>query len=353
MANDAGHAGTDLADLSDSNATMDFFELLLQLERDGHQFGRAGQPGSEPARLGQTARMAFATSDVAAVIPHPAGGPPDVAVNVLGLLGPEGPMPLHLTRWVMERLSNRWFAGDTVGATADASFLDFVNMLQHRMIALYWRSWADAQLHVQAGRGDQGRVAIMLQAIAGMGLPGTKTGDPKLDNAKLRHATSLTQQTDTPDRLAGFLETVLELPVSVVEYVGIWREIPEHLQSRLGGNYSGLGTGAVAGARVFDRQSRAELHIGPLSGAEFTMLLEDQESWARLRHALAFAKGRNIDYGVRLLIAAGQVPHAHLGMTQLGRTAWLHPDPNAGADDLCFSNIDMNGFDAGPSREVA
>ena len=57
-------------------AEMDFFELLRQLETEDRRFGRSGDAGREPARLGQSARMSFATSDLAAFTPargaHPA-----------------------------------------------------------------------------------------------------------------------------------------------------------------------------------------------------------------------------------------------------------------------------------------
>lgn len=333
MADDTGDAPADLGLDHDAALRMDFFELLRQIETPGHRFGRAGAPGSEPARLGQTARLAFAAADIAELKP---GDPPQVAVNVIGLLGPEGPMPLHLTRWVLERLSNRWFVGDTGGATTDKSFLDFVNLLQHRMIALYWRAWAEAQSDIQVAHENGGRVSAVARALAGLGLPGSASGDGQLDNAKLRQATSLAQDVQSPDRLAAFLQTVLDVPVTITEFVGRWIEIPAHLQTRLGRQYAALGTGAVVGERVFDRQSRAEIRLGPLTLDQFTALLDNDAAWERLRKAVVFAEGKGIDYGIRLVLAPGEAPPAQLGTARLGRIAWLQPDATREADDLCF-----------------
>jgi type VI secretion system protein ImpH len=40
----------------------------------------------------------------------------------------------------MARRPPGWFAGDRrSGATASTSFLDFINLLQHRPLVLYWR----------------------------------------------------------------------------------------------------------------------------------------------------------------------------------------------------------------------
>lgn len=338
MADDDRYARADLS-TAEAAARMDFFELLRQLETDTLRFGRAGGAGREPARLGQTARLTFAASDVADIFPGDDTRKPRVNVNVLGLIGPEGPMPLHMTRWIMARLSNRWFAGDSSGAMADTSFLDFINLLQHRLIALYWRAWADAQPEINIAHGEGGRVTATMRALAGQGLPGTTTGDIRLDGAKLRHATSLVMEARSPERLTRFLETVLGVPVGLAEFEGIWIPIPQQLQSRLGQQHAGLGAGAVAGARVFDRQSHAEIRLGPLTLHQFRGFLDDPDAWVRLRHALIFAAGKDINFGLRLLLAPGEVPAARLGSVHLGRTSWLAPREEQGSDDLRFSNI--------------
>lgn len=340
MADESRHTPPDVGSQFDDIEDMNFFRMLALLERDGQRFGRSGGSDREPARLGQSARLGFATSDIAGFThaPHE-GGKPKVAVNVLGLLGPEGPMPLHMTRWIMERMSNRWFAGDSATALADTSFLDMVNMLQHRMLAFYWRAWADARPEIHLAHDDGGRVTAMLRSFAGLGLPGTLTGDTRLDGAKLRHATSLFQQTHGLERLTSFVSTVLGMPVRLHEFVGIWMDIPEHLQSRLGGNFASLGTEVVLGARCFDRLSRAELRVGPLSLAEFTTFLEDELRWDQMCHAINFASGKEMDYDLRLILRAEDVPPAQIGKCQLGRTTWLHRTSKKDADDLCFSRI--------------
>lgn len=341
MADDPRHARLDLSRGPDPEDApkMDFFEFLRQLEGDGLRFGRSGGPEREPARLGQVARLDFAASDITVFKKASESAPPFVGVNVLGLIGPEGPMPLHLTRWIMQRLSNRWFAGDATGATSDTSFIDFLNMLQHRMMALYWRSWAEARPDIHIAHGDGGRIIGLMRALAGIGLPGTRGISEGLDGAKLHHATSLAHHVKNPERLTGFLETVVGVPVNLEEFVGVWVDLPEHLQSRLGAQHCGLGTGAVAGGRVFDRQSHAELRLGPLTFEEFTTFLDDPAAWARLRHAVIFASGKELVFRLRLVLAAGEVPAARLGAARLGKTAWLSPDPETEADDYFVRNI--------------
>lgn len=336
MADDAGQPRPDLTGDLAAPETMGFFELLRRLEHEGARFGRSGGPSREPARLGQRARLTFSTRDVAGFTP---GTPPKVDVEVLGLLGPEGALPLHITRWILSRLSDRWFT-DGSDAASDTTFLDFCNLMQHRMMALYWRAWADARPEVQIEHGPAGRVQAMVQALAGVALPGTR---PQQQDAqtrlKMRHASSLGRQVYSVERLTTYLGDVLEAPVSLVEFVGTRTQIPPRLQSRLGRAHAQLGRSAVVGARSFQRQTLVELRVGPLPLPRFMEFLADPALVGRLRHAIRHAMGREMEFNLRLVLAKEEVPEARLGQCQLGRTAWLSPKRQVDADDLRLYHV--------------
>jgi type VI secretion system protein ImpH len=322
-------------DLTAEPAGIEALELLRRLETPDARFGRAGGPDNEPARLGQGASLAFAACDVAEHTVGRDGAPDRVALNILGLLGPSGPMPLHLTRWVIERLSNRWFAGQAEGATSDTAFLDFVNLLQHRLMALYWRAWADARPEIEFAHGKTGRIPALLGTLAGTGLPGSQGGEDR-ETAKKRHATSLALAAYGPERILGYLADVAGAPVRLLEFVGVWTEVPGELQTRLGRAHSQLGQSAVAGARVYERQATVELRVGPMPMEHYLAHLEDAGLRAELSHAVVFAMGHGIAFDLRLVLAATDVPDAQLGACRLGRTTWLNPVEGREADDLCI-----------------
>ncbi|WP_374432413.1 type VI secretion system baseplate subunit TssG [Tabrizicola sp.] len=331
MADDAGQPRPDLTGDVPAPETMGFFELLRRLERDQLRFGRSGGPSKEPARLGQRARLTFGTRDIAGF--HP-GSPPKVDVEVLGLLGPEGALPLHITRWVLSRLSDRWFTEGS-DAASDTTFLDFCNLLQHRMMALYWRAWGDARPEVQIEHEAAGRVRALVEALAGVALPGTKPRVPDAQTRlKTRHATALGRQVYSVERLTAYLGDVLEAPVTLVEFLGTWTDIPPRLQSRLGQQHAQLSRSAVVGARSFQRQTLVELRVGPLPLARFVQFLADPALIQRLRHAIRHAMGREMEFNLRLVLDAREIPDTRLGHSQLGRTTWLAPRRDRDADDL-------------------
>jgi type VI secretion system protein ImpH len=336
VADDAGQPRPDLTGDVSAPESMGFFELLRRLERDDLRFGRSGGPSKEPARLGQRARLTFGTRDVAGY--HP-GTPPKVDVEVLGLLGPEGALPLHITRWVLGRLSDRWFTEGS-DAASDTTFLDFCNLLQHRMMALYWRAWGDARPEVQIEHEAAGRVRAFVEALAGVSLPGTKPRVPDAQSRlKLRHATSLGRQVYSVERLTAYLGDVLEAGVTLVEFLGTWTEIPPCLQSRLGQQHAQLGRSAVVGARSFQRQTLVELRVGPLPLARFTEFLADPALIWSVRHAIRHAMGHEMEFNLRLVLAKEEIPDARLGQSQLGRTTWLSPKRQKDADDLRLYRI--------------
>ena len=306
---------------------MDFFELLRRLERDGRLFGRGGLPDREPARLGQELRLGFAVHDVAALTPETARAPARVSAALFGLFGPEGPMPLHLTRWMLDRLAQRWFTAGVEGATSDSTFLDFANALQHRMRALFYRAWADQTPAVQGERSGGGRMRTILTAMAG-------AGGPSLRAEKLGQAAALGHQVLGPERLAGLVQAAVGAPVEIEEFVGAWSELPRRLQTRLGGVHAGLGRGAALGLRIFSRQSRIEMRIGPLPLAGYLDFLPGGSRLESLRDAVLHGIGETLDVDFRPLLCAAEIPSARLGSVQIGRTAWLTPARAADAGDL-------------------
>ena len=336
MADDSRQPLSDLIGADVAPETIDFFELLRVLERSGRLFGHGGPPDREPARLGQQVRLSFAAADVAAVDEGIGEDPVRVTVANFGLLGPEGPMPLHLTRWVLDRLSQRWFEGENARQTSDTTFVDFANVLQHRMIALFYRAWADAQPVVQAERRSDGRVRSMLRSMAGIGLPGTSdAGTRELDGVKLGQAAALAMQVDGAERLTLFLAEAFCVPVKLREFVGVWLPVPARLQSRLGRAHAAIGRSATIGPRTFDRQSRIELRVGPLSLERYLEFLPGSATFEAFRRALAGLVGHSLDVDLRVVLAERETPAMRIGGSQLGRTSWLARQEDRGdAEDM-------------------
>jgi type VI secretion system protein ImpH len=122
--------------------------------------------------------------------------------------------------------------------------------------------------------------------------------------------------------------------VEIEEFVGAWSQIPRRLQTRMGAAHAVLGRGAAIGPRIFSRQNRIEVRIGPLTLSDYEDFLPGGARLETLRHALLHGIGETLDVDFRPVLRRADIPAARLGATRIGRTAWMAPARAADASDL-------------------
>ena len=131
----------------------------------------------------------------------------------------------------------------------------------------------------------------------------------------------------------------------MIEFVGVWNDIPAHLQTRVGQASSRLGVDAVLGARFFDRSNRAEVRLGPLPYEDYLAFLDDAGKRQVLRQALRFASGGAMQFDVRLMLAADAVPAPKLALARLGQSAWIGADGVTDRGDLVIRDFTSEARD--------
>lgn len=335
---------------------FDFFQALRRLEcvhRDQPRIGASRHPADDPVRLAQQPSTGFAPSTLASFEGREAGLPPRLAVYFLGLLGPNGPLPLHLTEYVLERLH----AGDPTLAC-------FLDIFHHRMLSLFYRAWAEAQPTVSFDRffspdpasgrlvGDPqaDRFAAHLGALFGMDMPAFWNRDAVPDLARLHYAGRLACQTRNAEGLRAILADFFKLPVAIEEFIGHWLPLAEADRCRLGQSRATglLGVNAVLGERVWDCQSKFRIVIGPLGFSDYQRMLPGAESLKRLVAWVRSYLGDELIWEVNLILKKEEVPALRLDSSaRLGWTTWLTAQALPGdADDLklnALAYVDTQG----------
>lgn len=290
------------------------------------RLGTASRPADEIVRLGQEPSLSFAPASLAGVMPGHAGAPPRIEVRFLGLFGPNGPLPLHLTEYARSRLLH----------AGDASFARFADLIHHRFLSLFYRAWAQAQPCVSLDRPAQDRFGVYVGSLCGLGLDSVRERDAMPDYAKLHHAGLLGRQVRNAEGLANMLSGFLGLPVEVEQFIGHWMTLRARDRTRLGSSCGDLGRDAVLGARVWDRQHKFRLQIGPLSLADYESLLPGEDGIGPLVDAVRNYAGIEHEWDVRLILRSDSVPSLLLGGdTRLGYSSWLGSRRSGrSADDL-------------------
>ena len=206
---------------------------------------------------------------------------------------------------------------------ADSTSKHFLDLFHHRLLTLFYRAWASAQPTVSLDRPGADRFAGYLGALIGIGMPSLQARDSVADVAKLHFAGRLGPQTRNAEGLAGLLSDCLGLPVAVEPFVGHWMDLRERDGLRLGSRGQ-LGQDAVLGHRVWDRQHKFRLQLGPLSLSDYGDLLPQTRGLALLAAAVRNYAGLEYDWDLRLLLGADSVPRLALGGSQrLGYSSWL------------------------------
>jgi type VI secretion system protein ImpH len=288
--------------------TFDFYQAMRRLEAmhpKKPRFGQALRPVDEPVRLGQEPSLGFAPSSISVMEPAKAGRPPRLQVRFFGLLGPNGPLPLHLTEFAVERRIH----------DHDRTFARFLDILHHRFLLMFYRAWAQGQPAVNFDRPPDDHFATYVGSLFGAGTPRLRKRDVLGDYAKMHVAGNLARQVRNRDGLEQLLRGYFRVPARVEEFVGHWMRLPSTERMRLGQLGGTLGRDAVVGASVWDRQHKIRIHLGPLTRAQYEGFLPGTTGAARLLAWLRYYLGLEFAWDVRLVLARNEVPRARLGRT--------------------------------------
>lgn len=325
--------------IEEAGAGMDFYQALRLLENAypaRPRIGAALRPRDDAVRFGQDPSLGFEPGVLAGVRPASNGRPARLTVNFTGLLGPNGPLPLHLTEYARERMRNH----------RDATLVAFLDVFHHRMVSLFYRARASADPATSLDRPGSDRFGDYVGSLFGIGTPALRGRDEIGDFAKLHFAGLMANGRRPAAGLVAILRAYFRVPVELEQFVGHWMAIPPEGQTRMGTQDRGnrLGMSTVIGTRVWDRQHKFRLVIGPLSYADYQRLLPGGASLRRLVDWVNAYAGMALDWDLRLVLAREQVPRLALGGKQLGWTTWLASGPAArDASDLLINPAALAG----------
>lgn len=321
--------------LADSPFERDLFQLLRRIDAQAgqhHRLGRAPHPREEPLRIGQEPSMSFAPSTIASVKPRDGSPLYDVSVCSFGLFGPNGPLPLHLTEYVRERVHHH----------QDRALLEFCNLFHHRLTLLLYRAWADAQPTASLDRRDDRRFDQYLSSLIGLGCDVRPPRDSVSSHARYYMSGHLTRQARNEESLRKILADYFRIPVRIIQNVPMWLNVDASQQSRLkaGRREPRLGVSTLLGIAVRDSQHKFRIELGPMPQDIYNRFLPDGDLLIRLRDWVRQYVGIEFAWDVRLILEKGHSAHALIGSAQkLGLTTWLRaPTANqqGESDQLVF-----------------
>ena len=318
-----------------------FYALLRRMEcayPNGPRLGESRRPREDRVRIGQDPSLSFAPSSISSFKRGQGDQPSRLGVLSLGLLGPNGPMPLHLTEYIRDRVINH----------GDHTLLNFVNAFQHRLLSLFYRAWANAEPVAHLDRSDpkdpeSNRFTMQVASLIGLGMASLRDRDAMPDYAKLFLSGRYASMTKNAEGLEAVLRTMLSLDVRIEPFTGKWITLGEDEICRLGQSpESGtLGRSIVVGDRAWQCHHRFRVVLGPMNYSEYLELLPGNERVELLAATIRNYVGDELDWDVRLVLAKEDVPKLELGVQgQLGWTTLVTSDrPTKDMDKFVFEPL--------------
>jgi len=345
--------------ISESPWNYDFFGAVRKLEAlypELPGFGASNRAAEDTVRFSQHPHLLFAPCTISEVSPANDRAPTRLFINFMGMFGPNGPLPLHLTDHAhLRELHHK-----------DRTFSRFLDIFNHRMVSLFYRCWAVSNRAASFDRTPpaalQGDVdfrnrerilasekdpyPVYIGSLFGMGMDSLRHRDAVPDLAKLHFSGRLAGQQTGPEGLRAILGAYFKVPVEIEEFAGRWLALPSQYWTRLGGGpnvaadpdaragatLGGKSGGAVvAGRSVWDAQGAFRIRLGPMALKDFVKFVPGSPSERRLRAWIRNYLGDEFAWEAIIILRAADVPKAQLlpsredGVvgTRLGWTSWL------------------------------
>jgi type VI secretion system protein ImpH len=237
----------------------------------------------------------------------------------MGLLGCSGVLPAHYNERIAEHEQRHKDEGPRA----------FLDTFSNRSLALFYEAWKKYRLPFKYETDGKDGFLPLLLGLAGFGnaalrqrLAHGNSGTVQ-DESIGYFAAAIRHRPASAAQVARVLTEYFGQPVAAEQFVGHWYAVPPAQQTTLGDATAVLGGGAMAGARVWQRDLRLRLVIGPLDRASFDAFLPGGLAARALHSMLTLFTGVTLEYEVELVLRAADVREVALddGAT-IGRLGW-------------------------------
>ncbi|TFW18583.1 type VI secretion system baseplate subunit TssG [Duganella callida] len=236
----------------------------------------------------------------------------------MGFLGSSGTLPAHYTERIAAHMLYQ----------KDDAPRAFLDTFSNRALALFYEAWRKYRLELKYQIDGKDGFLPLLLSLAGMHNPSLRRrlsdgGDGVLDESVAYFATAMRQRPASAVQIARVLSEYFGQPVRAEQFIGCWYAVPREQQTMLGMTNAVLGGGAMAGERVWQRDLRVRLVIGPLDRKGYASFLPGGKAARALQSMLTMFTGVTLEYEVQLVLRAEDVRGAALGDAGSGgRLGW-------------------------------
>lgn len=292
---------------------------LLQLASAGSSpIGLKGPASKEAIRLRPSTSLAFPSSEVASVEEIRTVQGLErflVTVNFFGLYGSDSPLPAIYGEDVL--LHDR----------DDEVLRNFLDIFHHRLLSFLYVCGTKYRYPLQFEPGGRDRHSRRLFSMIGLRDAAVRraVGVPAI--RLLRYAGLITQRPHSAFALSAILSDYFDgLRIRTEQCIEQWVFIRVEDQNRLGDRNCRLGRDCSLGERIYDRQGKFRICLGPVGLSLLLKYLPGTDGFHALCMIVRFFAPDSLDYELMILLLRGEVPELRLNTKdseRLGWTTWL------------------------------
>lgn len=300
---------------------FEFFQAVRLLERwfVRHHGASASEVMSRRIFFRNSTSLSFPASEIEALnvvaaegsdLAHQLRGVERVEITpaFMSLLGTGGVLPLFYTE-VLARHEQR---------LRDPSARAFLDIFLHRAAVLFYQAWRKHRLPVRYEADRRHEFLPLVLSLAGAGQKPLRDRlapeNGGVSDEMIAFIAGVVQQrTVSAAMLQRVIALYFRVPVQLTQFVGRWFQLGAEHRTRLGLGNAQLGASALAGERVWQRDLRVGIVLGPLSLERYRRFLPGQPGARALRELLSLLTGVSLEYEIRLQLRAADVQPARLG----------------------------------------
>lgn len=236
----------------------------------------------------------------------------------IGFLGSNGALPRHYSERI---LTHQLYKRDSAPTA-------FLNTYSNRAVALFYSAWKKYRLEFNHESKGKNGFLPLLMSLGGLGYSSlrdrlSQASSDIQDESLAFYAGALRHRPMSAVYLQSLLSDYFQVNIKVRQFVGGWYSLPKEHRTALGMANSELGVSTLAGQRVWQRDLRIGLEIGPLRKKEFTRFLPREVAAKALEQMLKMFVGLTLEFEVQLILRAEDVGSCDLSdHRSSGRLGW-------------------------------
>jgi type VI secretion system protein ImpH len=324
------HSATSLVDRLEENPhRFDFFQAVRLLERILQKVHKAERDSRGNLNPSDSRTLAFKNSNSLSfpasqiekllVLKDDEGNliSAELTPAFISFLGQGGVLPIFYT----EALAAHEFKHRDVAAR------EFLDIFLQRIASLFYRSWRKHNLLLSYETDQRDRSIPLLLSVAGIGqnalrnrLKGRVGGVS--DDTVAFFAGVVQQRHMSAGMLKNVLQHYFSIPVRVEEFIGRWFTVPKEHQTQIGLMNAQLGTSALSGEKIWQRDLRVKLSFGPMRLSQYQLFLPGGKAAIALKELLLLVTGVSLEYEVALVLHKEDVQPISLAGDSTTRLGW-------------------------------